>query len=236
MDNIPPYIPYVFIAITLACIAFIVFAANVAGPAKRNSTPTVVFTFMAVWLFVIALLTFQGVFEETTSFPPRLFIAVGMTVIALITLFVSKGSRDFILKMPITTLTYLHIIRVPVELVLWWLAIEKLVPIEMTFEGSNFDILTGVTAPFAAVFLVGMRSKSTFAAVIWNIAGIVMLANIVIIAIRASPYFYNPESFAVPNIAVLQFPLIWLPTFVVPVVLFAHIASILKLVTPDPSE
>ena len=236
MDNLPAFIPYVFIAITLSAAGFIAYAANVVGPSKRNSTPTVVFTFMAVWLFVIALLTYQGVFEDTTSFPPRLFIAVGLTIIALVTLFGSKGSRDFILQMPITTLTYVHIIRVPVELVLWWLALEKWVPIEMTFEGSNFDILTGVTAPFAAVFLVGMRSKSTFAAVIWNIAGIVMLANIVIMAVRASPYFYNPESFAVPNIAVLQFPFIWLPTFVVPVVLFAHIASILKLVTPEPSE
>jgi len=236
MDNIPSYISYVFIAITFTTAAFLAFAANAAAPGKRNSTPTVIFTFMIVWLFVIALLTYQGVFEDTESFPPRVFIAVGLTVFAIITLLVSKGSREFILKMPITTLTYLHIVRVPVEIVLWWLAVRQVMPMEMTFEGSNFDILTGVTAPFAAVFLVGMRSKSTFAAVIWNIAGIVMLANVVIIAIKASPYFFELGNFHVPNVAILYFPFVWLPTFVVPAVLFAHLASILKLLQPEEED
>ncbi len=229
MDNLPVFVSYTFIAITIAVLAFIIYATNVAAPGRKNNTPTVVFTFLTIWLFLTALLTFQGFFEVTDSFPPRLFIPIVTALVTIAVLFSLSSSREFILKMPITTLTYLHIIRVPVELVLWWLALAGMVPMVMTFEGSNFDILTGVTAPFAGVFLVGMRSKSTFAAIIWNLLGIGLLLNIVIIAIRATPYFFDSSGFDRPNLAVLEFPFIWLPTFVVPAVLFAHIAALLKL-------
>jgi hypothetical protein len=45
-------------------------------------------------------------------------------------------------------LTLLHIIRIPVELGLYWLFIYKAIPQLMTFEGRNFDILVGLTVPF----------------------------------------------------------------------------------------
>ncbi len=236
METLPAFVPYTFIAITVAVITFLIYAANVAAPGRKNNTPTIIFTFFAIWLFLISLITFQGVFEDTSSFPPRLLIPIVVVLIAIGALFFIRESRQFILSMPITTLTYIHIIRVPVELVLWWLALENLIPMTMTFEGSNFDILTGVTAPFAAVFLVGMRSQSTFAAIVWNFAGIALLLNIVIIAIRATPYFFDASIFTVPNVAVLQFPFIWLPTFVVPAVLFAHVASIVKLFSQTAEE
>ena len=42
--------------------------------------------------------------------------------------------------------------RVGVEVVLFWLFIKRVVPESMTFEGRNFDIISGITAPFVAYF------------------------------------------------------------------------------------
>lgn len=229
MPDIPAFISYTFIAITIAVLSFMVAAVDQATPKRSNFSPTIVGTILIVWLFLTALGSFYEFFLDYEAFPPRLLLVFVVTIGSMIWLLTARFSRDVIDKMSITTLTYVHIIRVPVELVLWWLANEGMVDRKLTFEGSNFDILMGVTAPFAAIFLVGSRSKSKFAAIAWNIIGIVMLANIVIMAVRATPYFFDSAVFDQPNIAVFYFPFIWLPAFVVPAVLFSHVASLYLL-------
>jgi len=37
-------------------------------------------------------------------------------------------------------------------------------------------------------------------------------------------------AFEQPNIAILYFPFCWLPTFIVPIVLFSHLVAVRKLV------
>ena len=142
-----------------------------------------------------------------------------------LSLFFFKSCRRFFEKIPITTITYLHIIRVPIEIVLWWLFQEELVAKAMTFEGVNYDILSGITAPFAALFLVGQKRKNKIGAIIWNFLALGLLINIVSRAILATPYFFNPELFEQPNMAVFYFPFIWLPAFIVPIVSLSEISS-----------
>lgn len=236
MLDLPAFIPYLFVAITIATLLFIIAAVDKATPRKINFTTTIVGTIIIIWLFLTALGAYYGFFEDFEARPPRLFILFLVNAIAMIVLFANKKSRALIQKLPITILTFIHIIRIPVEMVLWWLANEGMLDHKLTFEGSNFDILIGITAPFAAVFMLGLKSKSHFAAIVWNIVGIIMLANIVIMAVRASPYFYDPSLFGKPNIAVFYFPFIWLPAFVVPAVLFSHITSLYQLFTAKKEE
>lgn len=117
-------------------------------------------------------------------------------------------------------------------MVLWWLANEGMLDHKLTFEGSNFDILIGITAPFAAIFMLGLKSRSRFAAIVWNFIGILMLINIVTMAVRATPYFYDATVFTQPNMVVFYFPFIWLPGFVVPAVLFSHATALYQLMSP----
>ena len=100
---------------------------------------------------------------------------------------------------------------------------------EMTFEGSNLDILSGISAPFAAVFMVGARSNSKIGAIVWNLVALGLLINIVSIAISYMPYFYTPSGGDLANLGVFYFPYVLLPTFVVPVVLFSHLVSLYQL-------
>lgn len=236
MLDLPAFIPYLFVAITIATLLFIIAAVDKATPRKTNFTTTIVGTTIIIWLFLTALGAFYGFFEDYEARPPRLFILFMVNAIAMVVLFANKKSRALIQKLPITILTFIHIIRIPVEMVLWWLANEGMLDHKLTFEGSNFDILIGITAPFAAVFMLGLKSKSHFAAIVWNIVGIIMLANIVIMAVRASPYFYDPALFGKPNIAVFYFPFIWLPAFVVPAVFFSHVTSLYQLFTAKKEE
>ena len=130
----------------------------------------------------------------------------------------------------VKTLTILHVIRVPVELILLSLFLHKAIPQLMTFEGRNFDILSGITAPFVYYFgFVGKRPKAKIV-LAWNFICLALLINIVINAILAAPSPFQKFAFEQPNIAIMYFPFIWLPCCIVPLVLLAHLASIRKLI------
>ncbi|MFT6865674.1 MAG: hypothetical protein ACJA08_000497 [Cyclobacteriaceae bacterium] len=228
MEDIPHYVSIIFISCIVSAFSFLYYAVKQSD--KKSNLPTIVLTLVCVWLFIMALATFNKFFLDFESKPPRLMIFGFINLIIMIGLFSYKRTRDYIGRMPITTLTHIHIIRVPVEMVLWWLFLSNMVPEALTFEGANYDILSGITAPFAGIFLVGLRSKSKFAAIVWNLVTLGLLINIVIRAIMATPYFYDVLVFEQPNIAIFYFPYIYLPLFVVPVVLFAHLASLYQLI------
>jgi len=96
----------------------------------------------------------------------------------------------------------------------------------MTFEGRNFDILCGLTAPFVYYFgyVKPVLSKKILLA--WNIICLLLLVNIAVIAVLSGPFSFQRLAFDQPDIALLYFPFVWLPGFIVPVVLFAHLSAI----------
>lgn len=229
MEDIPSYVSATFIAIVIAVLGFIYFAISAATSGKKSIVPPIVITILIGWIFIVSLQTFNGFFTNLSGIP-RLPIFVGIPVLTTIILLIVPRTRAVLMNMPITTLHYLHIIRVPVEMVLWWLAVSRAIPVDMTFEGSNFDIISGISAPFAAVFLVGARSKNRVGAIIWNVVALGLLVNIVGTAISYLPYFFTPTGGEVANLGVFYFPYVLLPTFVVPAVLFCHLVSLCQLI------
>lgn len=227
--NATPYYPAVtFIACILTTFGFLYYAVVQAGT-EKNNIGIIFTTYVAVWTFILFLLGSRGFFTQF-EMPPRLILFLLIPLALIIILFSREKTRNFIARMPITTLTYIHIVRVPVEIVLWWLYAHGVVSEAMTFQGVNYDIISGISAPFAGLFLVGLRSKSRLAAITWNLIAMVLLFNIVITAIRATPYFFDPYVFDQPNLAVFHFPYVMLPLFIVPAVLFCHIASLYQLI------
>ena len=127
-------------------------------------------------------------------------------------------------------LTAVHIVRIPVELVLFRLFLDGEIPKLMSFEGYNFDILMGISA--LLILLYKWRSGSLIQAQwlkIWNWAGIVFLSIIVVLAILSAPLPIQQLAFEQPNVAVLKFPFIYLPAFIVPLVYLSHFLALREL-------
>lgn len=78
--------------------------------------------------------------------------------------------------------------RIPVEIILFWLFLNKEVPELMTFEGRNFDILAGLTAPFIAYFGLTKLNIKRKLILVWNFICLGLLINIVVNAIFSAPY------------------------------------------------
>jgi hypothetical protein len=220
MEHLPSYISIVFILTTIAALLIFFRAANYS---KK------VVWILCAWLLLQAFVSKTGFYTNTASVPPRFMLTLLPPFMLVAVLFILPGGRRFIDALNIKTLTLLHTIRIPVELVLLWLFIQKTIPVIMTFEGRNFDILSGLTAPVIFyLFFVKKRVGNTFL-LVWNVCCLALLLNIVITAVLSAPFRFQQLAFEQPNIAVLYFPFAWLPSCIVPMVLFSHLAAIRQL-------
>ncbi|MGL1889155.1 MAG: hypothetical protein OCD76_21760 [Reichenbachiella sp.] len=230
MLDLPSYINYVFIFTVIATFGFLYSGFKIAE--KNNSnTALIVSGCLLIWLGIVAVLALNDFFVDYESMPPKFLLAIlPPNLLTIVLLFTEKG-RAFMASIPLATMTYLHMIRVPIEIVLWWLALNKVLPLLLTFEGANYDILSGITAPFIAIFMTSFKRKNTVIPIIWNFLALGLLINIVVYAVLSTPLPFQQFAFYQPNIAVFYFPIIWLPSFVVPAVFFAHVTSLYQLFT-----
>ncbi|MCU0440333.1 MAG: hypothetical protein MUC49_20780 [Raineya sp.] len=214
-----------FFIATFASIIF--FFISIQGDLKaRNFILFVIF-----WLGIQAFLTLQGLYyTNTNAIPPKIFLfGIFPTIIIITYLFLSKKGKSFIDNLSLEFLTRLHIVRIPVEIALYQLYIEQKIPQLMTFEGRNFDIIAGVTAPLMAYLVFRKKVLPNKILLVWNVICLGLLINIVINAILSAPSPFQQFAFEQPNIAILYFPISWLPTFIVPIVLFSHLVAIRNL-------
>lgn len=228
MESVPSYVSIVFILTTFASIGFLLYAVKAAG--LRTRPAQLLIFILPLWIFFQAVLAIGGFYQDVSSVPPRLVLTGVGPAIVLIVIYL-LFFRSFVERLPLKPLTLLHVVRIPVEIVLWWLYQSGQIPRVMTFEGLNFDIVSGVLAVvmyFAAFRRDRVDRKLLIA---FNILGVILLANIVSIAVMSLPSPFQQMSFDQPNRAVLYFPYVWLPTIVVPIVLFSHLASLWKLAT-----
>lgn len=226
IENLPLYIIVIFIMSTLITVG--IFQYAIKRGAFSSKTTKVLSVLLPFWIIFQGTTAFSGFYKITDSIPPRIVVfGVLPALLTIVALFVF--SKDFILKLPLQILTIIHVVRIPVELVLHWLYQNGQIPQLMTFEGRNFDILAGITAPFIAwlAFRDGKINKPLL--LIWNFLALGLLLNIVIHAILALPSPLQQLAFDEPNRAIIYFPFIWLPSVIVPIVLFSHLTSIWQL-------
>jgi len=222
MDNLPFYISITFILITLVTLVFFYYATH------KSKT---VFIICLAWLILQAIVGYNEFYLNTDSFPPRFLFLIGPPFLTIAILFALPKGRLFLDSINVKTLTLLHIVRIPVEIVLFWLFIHKMIPELMTFEGRNFDILSGITAPIIYYFGFIHKKLNAKIMIAWNMICLGLLLNIVINAILSAPLPFQQFAFDQPNIAVFYFPFNWLPGFIVPIVFLSHMVCIRKLLT-----
>jgi hypothetical protein len=231
-SSMPLYIPIIFIITTIATLLLLYRAVNRSTSAKTRNTAKYIFIGMILWLTLQAILTLNHMYSKNPETIPPTILLLGIlpVILLIIILFTTKKGRLFIDSLPLADMSYIHIVRIPVEIVLYWLFLQKEIPQLMTFEGRNFDIIAGITAPFIAWFGMVKGRLNRKVIIAWNILCLGLLMNIVVSALLSAPTPLQQFAFDQPNIAILYFPFSWLPVFIVPVVLFAHLVSLRQLV------
>jgi hypothetical protein len=96
-------------------------------------------------------------------------------------------------------------------------------PVQMSFEGRNFDVVTGASAAVVAALLLADRAPR-WLVVAWNGLGAALLANIVVIAVASTPlvHAFGTDPAALDS-WVATAPFVWLPTVFVTCAIAGHI-------------
>ncbi|MHA7059504.1 hypothetical protein ACWGOQ_0019925 [Aquimarina sp. M1] len=183
-----------------------------------------------LWMLIVGVLGVTGFYQKFGTVPPRFTLLLAPTILFVLILFTNKKSKKLIDSLSIKYLTIVHIVRIPVEITLYYVFLSGLIPDLMTFDGYNYDILSGITAPIIYYLVFVKKTIGRTGLLIWNIACLALLINILTIAVLSAQTPFQQLAFDQPNIGVTYFPFVWIPAVIVPIVLFSHLTSIRQLI------
>lgn len=215
MENTGLFTAILFLCTTILTIVLFYLAAHKSKKAL---------VILLAWLILQSLLSASGFFLSTRSVPPRTLLLALPALIFIGILFSTTKGKKFIDSLNPGLLCLLFVIRIPVEFVLYELYLKHLVPKEITFAGTNYDIFSGLTAPLIWYFGFIKKQLDRKWILVWNFVCLGLLLNVVVKALLSVPSPVQMLNFDQPNIAVLYFPWSLLPSLVVPLVLFAHLS------------
>ncbi len=230
-QDLPNYVSLIFIISAIFCLGTLFWAIQGSQTPKSSSIAVKVTLFLSVWLIFQMALTKIGVYNSgMNTMPPKIVLfGVIPTVFCMLYLFNNEKGKNFIDNLPLERIIIIHIVRIPIEFGLYYLFIENAIPKVMTFAGQNFDIIAGLTAPFVLLFGHVKRKLSNRFMLFWNIVCLALLVNIIVLAFLSAPSPFQYFGIQQPNIAIFNFPFSWLPTVIVPIVIFTHLVAIRQL-------
>lgn len=226
MHLLPPHIA-VGLNLILAFCATTIIALWVWQKATHNHPTVGMLTLL--WFIIQLFAGYFGFYTFIDEHPERIPTLAGPPLVLILVLTLHPKMNNWIKGLDLKYLTLIHTVRIPVELCLYYLFLAKAIPVEMTFEGRNYDILAGISAPIIWWIAVKRKPMKRKILLWWNVLCLGLLLNIVITAVLSLPLPYQVFGMEQPNVAILYFPFNWLPSVVVPLVMFSHLIAIKRL-------
>lgn len=216
----------------LLCIVFLVFglrsvlARTFGDEGRQSRTLRTVLLLLGGWMLLLGVLALRGAFADFSKIPPRPGIAMLLPLPVILWIAFSKRGKELLKHTPPHWVLYLQSFRIIVELVLWLCVVDRLLPVQMSFEGRNFDILSGLLAIPVGYYCFVKKSCPSWVVPVYNVGGLLLLLNVVSIAVLSMPtplrVFHNEPA----NTLIVKFPFIYLPGFLVPLAYTLHIFSL----------
>lgn len=219
-------------ASSLTTLLFVLLALLMAGVGAaflRRSGVGAVVVFLLGYLLLPAVLAGTGRLDRYDPMPaPALLLILALTVGTVVTAFSRIG--DWVGgALSLAVLVGFQGFRIPVELLLHRLFVEGVVPVQMTYAGRNFDIVSGATALLVAGWISRRRDVARGLLLAWNFLGLALLVNIVAIAVLSTPVSFRRFPDGPANTLPSVFPFVWLPTILVQMALFGHLVLFRRL-------
>lgn len=227
----PPYrltdpVVATFVVIPLLLAGALVRAAVVASRragAEDSAQRAGMLTGVAVaaWMLLTWVAAASGFLQNWNSTPPPFaLIVLGVLVVSL-TLAFSRVGRRIAEQIPLWWLVGVQGFRLPLEIAMHALVARGIMPVQMSYSGRNFDIVTGLTAVIVAA-LVAAGYGGRRLVFVWNVMGLALLINVVSMAIASTPPFrYFGDDRVVTFVTYA--PFVWLPAVMVVAALAGHL-------------
>jgi hypothetical protein len=223
-----------FVVLAGIVAAGVVWNVYLAGRGLRESLErTWLFTGIAAlgitaWLALTWGVASAGILADFDRRPaPLMIVLLAVLAVSLVVAYTRYGTR-FVDGLPLWILIAGQSFRLPLELLMHRAATEGVMPPQMSYGGWNFDIVTGATAIPVAWWLARGHRAARSVATAWNIMGVLLLANILVIAVISTPVVgaFGPDRL---NTWVTRPPYVWLPTVMVTCAITGHLVIFRKL-------
>jgi len=214
--------PLVLVALLLWAIGYLV---------KRRELPR-----RAFWVGLVAALAWlvlwggvadSGALNVWDGFPPRALPALATLFATSVWLAFSRTGEALARGLSFRWLIGFQVFRLPLELMLHQAMVEGLMPVQMSFEGLNYDIATGVSAGLIAL-VSAWQPLPRWVCWAFNLVGSTLLTVILAVSIVSMPTFalFGPDRV---NTWVFGFPYVFLPVVMVQWALVGHLLVFRKL-------
>jgi hypothetical protein len=198
------------------------------APAIANRESLIAAAGAALWLTATGVAAVSGFLRFEP--PPTMLGALAVTFAVGIAISVSPLGRRLAVALPVAALVGFQGFRVVVELLMHRAYSEGLMPVQMSYSGRNFDIVTGLTALVLGAWLAtGRRSPRLVFA--WNTLGVALLLNILVVALLSAPTPFRVFMNEPANVWVTRAPWVWLPTVMVLAAVIGHVLIYRRLWT-----
>jgi hypothetical protein len=218
-------LPFIILPVLLefALVAGVVAASRRLGESDTTRRRVVIGTIVASisWLALTWVVAASGVLRQWNATPPPLVIlAMGIFMLAAAIAFTGYGRR-LAHGLPLWTLIAVQAFRLPLEMAMHAQYERGVMPVQMSYSGRNFDIVTGITA-IVVSWLVWSGRVGRAVALGWNIVGLALLVNITAVSILSTPLFryFGDDRL---NVWVTYPPFVWLPAVMVLAALTGHL-------------
>ena len=125
--------------------------------------------------------------------------------------------------LPLWGLAAFHGFRLPLEWILHEWGKQGTMPVQMTFDGHNFDVITGIFAVVVgAVAVLGKKAPPRWLILLFNIVGSALLAAVIGIVVASSPLPIKQYD-GPPILVALFLPYAWIAPICVAGALSAHL-------------
>ena len=179
------------------------------------------------WIGAVSVIVWSGWLENRPM--PRVLLFFGMVNAVSLYVGFSQVGKWLAHGVPIAWLVAFQGFRLPLEAILHGWVRDGVIPRSMTWDGSNWDVISGALALLLAPLVRVFRGAAWIA----NIVGIVLLTNVARVAVLSSPL---PFGWPVkPSLQLLfHLPYAWILPIWVGGSLIGHVALSRALIVRYP--
>lgn len=194
-------------------------------PAAAKKTLALTIAVLASWIVLTSILAAKGVYADFSTLPPKFLLNLLLPLVLVILVMRSNGFKRLLPHVPPHWITYTQAFRIPVEIFLWLLFLDNVTPVQMTYEGLNMDVFSGILAIPAGWYVATRRKGWRNVMLAFNIVGLLLLLNILTVALLSAPLpirvFMNEPA----NTFITQLPWVYLPALLVALAYTLHLFS-----------
>ncbi len=226
-------IPLSYFLLFVVLLSILLWMVNLSmkklgrSPKNRQRAMGIILATLFGWLAIQFAIDQTG-FYLSSALPPRIPLLMILPVFLFTGIFLFwKRNSEVLHAIPIYIPIAYQSFRAVIEVLFYFTFLQGILPIQVTFEGANYDVLLGISA-IVMGFYAYRSSASKKILIAWNFLGIgvILFAAFTFVTSLYFPEFWGTGGF---SDRFIHFPFLLLPSFFMPSAIFMHVLSIVQL-------